>query len=201
MLVLLKIAVTGGLASGKTTVCRLLKANKAYILSADDIAHRLLSPDKHIGKQVLERFGPEILHENTLDRKKIAEIVFNKREELNWLEHLIHPAIINEIKHHFESVKNNEKYLFFVVEIPLLYEIDAENFFNFVIAVIADDSICQDRYQQTAGKTPAEWRQRMARQLPQEVKAARADFTIINNGSIEELQNQVTHIIKEISSE
>ena len=199
MLELVKIAITGGLASGKTTVCNILAAHGAYVVSADAIVHKLLSPNTQIGKQILDQFGSEILEGNTFNREKIAALVFANPEKLLRLEKLIHPAVMAEIRNQFQAIKQKPQYRFFVAEIPLLYEIAGEDFFNIVIAVMADEKLCQKRYQKLTGRLPEEWQRRMARQLPQKEKTAKAHFTIMNNGSIAELEESVIHLLKEIS--
>ncbi|HSX12427.1 MAG TPA: dephospho-CoA kinase, partial [Rhabdochlamydiaceae bacterium] len=90
MLGLRKLAVTGGLSSGKTTVCKILESLGAYYISADQIVHRLLSPDTKIGKKIIDLLGPKILNGDQFDRAKIAKIVFSQKDTLNALEKILH---------------------------------------------------------------------------------------------------------------
>ena len=97
MLKLKKIAITGGLSAGKTTVCQLFKECGAYVMSADEIVHRLLSPHTRIGQQVIALLGSDILSGAEIDRKKVSEKVFPYPDKLRALERIIHPAVFDEI--------------------------------------------------------------------------------------------------------
>lgn len=188
MLALKKIAVTGGLASGKSTVCALLKKRGAYVVSADEIVHQLLSPHTPLGQQVIKELGSDIVSGDQLDRKKIAQIVFSDPRKLEALEKILHPHVLNEIEKAYQNIKDQSGYRCFVAEIPLLYEISAEKHFDFVIAVASDPALCRARM-----KDHAEYDRRMQRQYSN--KEDLADVTIFNNGSIQELENQVDQIL------
>ncbi|MBS0648054.1 MAG: dephospho-CoA kinase [Verrucomicrobia bacterium] len=189
MLSLRKIAITGNLASGKSTIGRILQEYGAYVVDADEIVHSLLSPHTPIGKKVIELLGPEILVRNQIDRNKISEIVFSDFKKLKSLEKILHPAVREEIHRRFDSVKNNSSYKFFVAEVPLLYEADMEKDFDRVIAVIADETIAHARFKGTQGA------KRQARQQSSGDKASKADFVITNNGDLSELRSSVEAII------
>ena len=193
MLALKKIAVTGGLSSGKTTVCGLLKKQGAYVVSADEIVHHLLSPHTPLGQQVIKLLGSDIVSHHQLDRKKIAHIVFSDSQKLEALEQLLHPQVLDEIEKAYQKIKHNSAYRCFVAEVPLLYEIGAEKRFDLVIAVVADPTLCRARMQTHKEDSLEDYEKRMKRQLPN--KADRADVTILNNGSFEDLENQVTQIL------
>ena len=112
-----KIAITGTLASGKSTIGRILQEYGAYVVDADEIVHSLLSPNTPIGQQIVELLGSEIVAGNQLDRKKISEIVFADPKKLRSLEKILHPAVKQEINRRFDRVKNNPSYKFFVAEV------------------------------------------------------------------------------------
>lgn len=183
MLKLKKVAITGGIASGKSTVCQLFQELGAYIVNADTIAHELLNSKTDLGKQVLRKFG-------TLDRKLLAEKVFRDPKLLRELEQFLHPEIIQNIEQKYKKACEAKKYTSFVVEIPLLYEIGAETFYDAVIAVVTDEKIAKERYLQQ-GQKEDEYERRMRRQLSPEQKAKSANFIIKNNGSLSDLKKQV----------
>ncbi len=182
-----KIAITGNLASGKSTVGRILQEYGAYVVDADEIVHGLLSPNTPTGKKVIELLGPEIVDGNQLDRKKISEIVFSDFKKLTSLEKILHPAVKQDIDRRFNHVKNNPSYKMFVAEVPLLYEAGMEKDFDLVIAVIADEKVARQR------STAAQFDKRYARQNKD--KAAKADFVITNNGDLNMLRSSIDAIL------
>src|ERR1700733_7337913 len=128
MLKLRKIAVTGGLSCGKSSVCRIFKELGATVVSADEIVHQLLSPQVSFGQQVIMLMGPDIVVKGQIDRSRIAKKVFNNRTLLNSLEKILHPAVNNEIENLYQTALAKHKDKIFVAEIPLLYESDFGQF-------------------------------------------------------------------------
>lgn len=159
----------------------------ASVIYADDIVHELLQPNTSIGKKIIEEFG-------SLDRKVLSQKVFKDPNALQKLESILHPAVLQRIDKAFAHAKS-----IFVVEIPLLYEIGAEDRYDAVIAILADPAIAKKRFPQG----PQEYDLRMQRQLKPEVKASKAHFVIHNNGTLEELRKEVVHLwtnLKHINS-
>lgn len=194
MLKLKKLAITGGLSSGKTTVCHLFKDLGACVVSADEIVHNLLVPDSVIGQKVIQLFGPNIVENNSLNRKKIAQQAFLDVRLLKALEALIHPVVYTEIEKEYQHAKQAGKYPLFIAEIPLLYELFKQDEFDIVITVTANLSICQERFIKQTHQTIREFEQRMAQQIDPENKAKKSDYVIKNNGSLAHLKDQVTKL-------
>lgn len=199
MLELKKIAITGGVASGKSTVCRLFRELGAFVVNADAIVHELLESDTDLGQQILRQFGPEIQENGNLSRKKIAEKVFEDPRKLAELEKLLHPAVLRKIDALYQEACRSGAYTSFVVEIPLLFEIHGEADYDAVIAVVADEASARKRFEQ-AGFKPEEYDRRMKRQLSPHEKARRAQFTIQNNGTLDGLKNQVVLLNNKIKA-
>ncbi len=193
MLKLKKIGITGGVASGKSSVCQIFQELGAFVVDADAIVHQLLDSKTDLGKQIIQQFGPEIIIENKISRKKIAEKVFTNRKLLDKLEKLLHPEVEKEIERLYEQTCPLDRYSSFVVEIPLLFEIQKETFYDCVIAVIAKEKIARKRFVDS-GHTEEEYDLRMQRQLAPEIKAERAHYMIENSGSLEDLKKQVIHL-------
>lgn len=199
MLILISVAITGGLSSGKSTVCGLFKACGACVVSADEIVHQLLTPNTPVGQQVINLLGPEILTHQNIDRKKIGKKVFTNPALLGQLEKILHPAVLNEIDKRHKQVSNRQEFSLFVAEIPLLYESESHTFFDFVITVVADEKLSKKRFKEATGHPETEYELRMGRQMKPSEKAAKADFVIQNNGSLEDLKTQVLEIYSQIT--
>lgn len=195
MLKLRKVAVTGGLACGKSTVCHFFKKFGAFVVHADDIVHRLLSPQTALGQQVVQLIGGEIIINNQIDRSKIAEKVFNQPSLLQSLEKVIHPAVQEEIENLYEQAIQQEKGKLFVAEVPLLFEAGLEGFFDTVITVVADPAICRKRYQATAKGDLENYDKRIQRQWDLDEKARRANFVIKNNSSLQDLEAETKKLM------
>ncbi len=191
-----KIAITGGLSSGKSTVCRIFKEFGAYVVFADEIVHHLLASDSKIQQELVKLLRPDVLIQGKLSRQAIAEKVFSHTETLNSLEHILHPPVFNEIRKQYQAIKENPKYSLFVAEIPLLYETKSESLFDFTIIVLAKEDLCKKRSQL---KNTA-FTKRMLRQMPLEEKKAKADFSLLNNEGIEELKIKVENLTNKLCS-
>lgn len=199
MLALKKLAVTGGLSSGKSSVCVFLQELGAFTVSADEIVHQLLSPKTKIGKEVIRLFGDEILKDGDISRFNIAQIVFADKEKLLALERLLHPAVIEEIERRYREIQTRGKYSLFAAEIPLLYESESEHLFDYVVAVLTDPLVAQKRFE-SSYKEPSnsDFEKRMSRQWDPKEKAAKADFVITNNGSLDELKKHVKNLYDQV---
>lgn len=192
-----KIAITGAIASGKSTVCRVLKENGAFVVSSDEIAHQLLSLDTPIGQSVIEVLGKNIVQSGEFDRKKIAKIVFHNPEKLKALEKILHPAILQKIQQLYEE-KKNKSFSLFVVEMPLLFELHQEEFYDFILCVKADLKTCKNRFLKL-GFSEEDFNARMLRQIDPDQKSKKADFTIVNDGLVEDLENKVKQLYPELT--
>lgn len=187
MLNLRKVAITGGLSSGKSTVSRFFKEFGAVVISADEVVHQLLSPQDSTGLQVIQLIGSDIVQNGKIDRSRIAKKVFNDPNLLHSLEKILHPAVKNELEIQYKQAVKKGLVGLFVAEIPLLFESDLGNF-DTTIAVVSDTDLCRARFKQSTSYDDDEFNKRMARQLPQKEKADRASYVIYNNGSLEDLR-------------
>lgn len=198
MLKLIKVAVTGCIACGKSSVCQFFKEYGAHVVSADEIVHQLLNPDTTVGQKVIALVGSEIVVNHQIDRSKIAQKVFNHPSLLHSLEAILHPAVMMEIKREYMAAKASPSILF-VAEIPLLFEAGYEHFFDYVITVDADEKICLKRFKKRGVLYDAsELKRREERLLNKQEKINRADFVIYNNGSLSDMRESVLTITKTI---
>ncbi len=195
-----KIAITGGLSSGKSTVCRLLADRGAYVVDTDKIVHTLLSSDSQIRKQVIDLLGTDILVNGEINRKVIADKVFSDPKTLKSLELLLHPTVFHEMELQYQRVKDDPKYCLFVAEVPLLYETESSKLFDFIVVVLAERDLCYKRFTEHRKDSKESFDQRMQRQMNPSQKAAKADFVLINNDSIENLENHVINLLTKLRS-
>ena len=194
------VGLTGGIASGKSTVSLLLKDKGAVIIDADEIARQIMQPDKPAWFKVINHFGHEILNEEEyIDRKKLADIVFSDKRQLEFLNSFTHPEIINEIKSQLEYYKSLQKEVV-IIDAALLLEVGLDAIVDEVWVVTVDEKVQLERLMNRDKNLNKE--QAMSRirsQMPQEEKIKYADRVIDNSGSIEDTKVQVDSIWREIS--
>ena len=195
-----KTAITGGLSSGKSTVCQFLKELGAYVVSADEIVHNLLSSDQNVYQKVVDLLGSDVLVNNQLNREAIAQKVFSQPKMLQSLESILHPLVFLEIELKYQSIKNDPRYNLFVAEVPLLYETNNEILFDSVVVVLAKEELCKKRFYKEEKQDNAKITQRMLRQMPLQEKAKKANFTLLNNGNLANLKNEVVKLASKLHS-
>jgi dephospho-CoA kinase len=188
------VAVTGGIGAGKSEALAAFGRHGAETISSDEIVHRLLRDDPEVRGALLGRFGNRILGEDDqIDRSAIAEIVFADREALDWLEGLLHPLVVEEyMRWREELAQLPMPPAVSATEVPLLYEVGGQDRFDAVVVVTAPPELRAQR-----SEVPAD--QREPRLLPDSVKVAQADFSYVNDGSLEELDAFVAEVVKELS--
>lgn len=212
---MLRVGLTGGLGSGKSTAARMFHVLGAHVLSADEIGRALMQPGQRVFDQIVGTFGPRTLRpDGQLDRPAIAARVFADPAALQMLNAIVHPAVIAEQERQIELLQEIEPEAVVFVESALIFEVERDNTapgwadrFDKLVLVTAPDDTKVDRYlarlEAAAGqpldrahreKASAEARQRMAMQISDAEKAARCDFVIENSGSAEQLQQKVEEV-------
>lgn len=187
-------AVTGVIASGKSTVLDMFK-NKGYkVISADKVYHELLRK-KSVVKMLVKEFGEEILTDEIIDRKKLGKIVFHDKYKLEKLNSLTHPLIIRKI---LSMVNANQGKKIFV-EAPLLFESGMDKYFKKILYITAKDEICIKRLMERNGLFQDEATERVA--MSKRAKEENIDFCtyiLRNDGNLEELEDKVNTFLAEI---
>ena len=185
------LGVTGSIASGKSTVSSMLQARGAVVLSADDLAREAVRPGSLTLDRLVERFGEAILQtDGTLDRVRLGRLVFADPAARRDLEGLTHPAIAALAKARLHQLQNSGAALV-VYEAPLLFEAGAEGRVDRVLVVKVDPAVQLRRLMERDGIDEAAARRRIAAQMPQAEKLARADFVIDNSTSRAATERQV----------
>ena len=187
------VGLTGGLGAGKSEALRLLGELGAATLSTDAVVHELLAGGE-VRDAVAERFGEDVAG----DRAKIAERVFGEPGEREWLEGLLWPRVGERVaawKADVDSASPPPPAA--VVEVPLLFEAGMEGVFDHTVAVVADEAVREER---AAARGHAAVASRAGRQLPQDEKSQRADFTVRNDGSLDELRGELSRLLETITT-
>jgi dephospho-CoA kinase len=189
------VGLTGGLGAGKSEALRALGELGAATLSTDAVVHELLAGDD-LRKLVADRLGQEVLRDGSLDRSAIAGRVFEDEEARGWLEGELWPRVGQRVaswRAELDAAEPPPRAA--VVEVPLLFESGMEAVFDRTIAVIADESL---RERRAAARGHAAVSERTGRQLPQREKAQRADFTVRNDGSLDELKESLSNVLAKL---
>jgi dephospho-CoA kinase len=185
----LTIGLTGGIAAGKSEALAALGRLGAATISSDAIAHELLDAEPLRGR-LAERWGAEVAAGGIVDRDRVGEIVFARPEELAWLEGQIHPLVGERIAAWLAELPAGTE--FAAIEVPLLFESGMDGVFDATVAVTASEEVRRRRAQARGHALVGE---REARQLPQEEKTARADHVVVNDGSVEELERELSALL------
>jgi dephospho-CoA kinase len=185
------IALTGGIATGKSSVARMLTARGATVIDADVLAREAVLPGEPTLERVVQRFGADVLlPDGTLDRRKLGEIVFADPEARHDLERITHPRIIELSQQRIAAGLASDAPLV-AVDIPLLYEGERESTFPGVLVVYAPPEVQIERLRERNGLDEAAAQQRLDAQLPIDEKRRRATWVIDNSGDLDATQGQV----------
>lgn len=189
------IGLTGGIATGKSMVASLLKQRGIVVLNSDELAHQSMISGTTVFERIIARFGKGILDDKgEIDRKKLGTIVFADAKLRQYLEKIVHPVVIQQIRTEIE--KNSKAGLkMMVVEVPLLFEAGITELFDQIWVVSAEREIQMDRLRRRNQLTEEEARQRILSQFPLNQKEERADLVIYNNTDLQTLENQIDKII------
>jgi len=182
------VAVTGGIGAGKSEALRAFAQHGAATASSDEIVHGLLAGDAEVKRAIRERWGDAVFNgDGAIDRSRVAERVFADRDELAWLEALLHPKVVQK----YVTWREDQNAWLTVTEVPLLFETGGEKRFDKVVVITAPAEVRATR------RRPVD--ERETRLLPEEEKAARADYVYENTGSLEELDRFVAEVVEDLS--
>jgi dephospho-CoA kinase len=196
---LLKVGLTGGIASGKSVVSEMFAALGVHVIQADTISHRLMQPGEAVYAEVVRRFGREILNpDGTVSRPKLAQMAFGVPPRVEELNRIVHPAVVEEQDRWMEQVGQKNPSAIAMVEAALIFEAGAADRFDCLIVVTCKPQQRAERWARRVGTDLAtarrEVERRMAAQWSDEEKIKAADYVIDNSGSLDETQRQVGEI-------
>ncbi len=197
---MLRVALTGGLACGKSVCGRLFAGHGAAVIDADELAHDLLAPGQAVREAVLEAFGPGILAgDGAIDRRVLGKLVFADPAARQRLNELTHPAVLEELKSWADGCESRGRQVA-MAQIPLLYEAAQAPFWRRVVCVAAPEAAVIERLRER-GLDETEARRRLAAQWPVQDKMERADYAIYNAGTMDLLKEQVERVWRCLRSE
>lgn len=193
------VGLTGGIASGKSTVSRLLSQVGFPIIDADLVAHRLQQPGQPGFERLVEQFGRSLVAmDGSLDRQRLGQLVFNDQAARSQLNQVMQPLIRDAIMGQLASLKNAVVPTI-ILDAPLLFEQGYDEDCNLVVVVTVDKATQLARLMERDGLSQAAARARVAAQMPLNEKAARADIVIDNNGDYDHLRQQVARLVKRLN--
>ncbi len=196
---MLIVGLTGGVASGKSVVSRILKEEGAYLIDADQIARELVQPRTSAWEELVKVFGKEILQKDgSIHRKKLAAKVFSDPKQRDLLNRTLHPRIKEEMGRRLKAIGQKDPEAIVVIDAPLLVETGDHREMDKVIVVISTEAQQIARLREREGMDQEEARRIMASQIATEEKVKVADFVIRNEGSLEETERRAREVFQEL---
>ena len=187
----MKVGLTGGIGAGKSTVADLFSQKGAVVIRSDELARQVIEPQTPGFQQVIDRFGKDFINsEGYIDRAKLAQTVFQDDAALKDLENIVHPLVRSKTN---QIIDQHTSETIIVNEIPLLLEKKMESLFDFLVIVISSEKNRLERLAQR-GLTTEQATARMSKQVSDDERKAAADFLIVNDGNLDQLEADVEKI-------
>ena len=196
---MLNVGLTGGIATGKSTVVRMLVRRGARVIDHDALVHALQEPGRPVWTRIVEAFGREILDAGgRIDRKRLGALVFGSEERRKALEGIVHPAVLEEAERERERIGRQDERAIVLSDIPLLLEVGMQDRFDLILLVYASPEVQIARVMKRNKMTRDEAEARLSAQMPIDEKLGRADVVIRNDGSMRELEKRVDEVWEEL---
>ncbi len=196
---MLKVGLTGGVASGKTTVLQLFKDLGAEVIDADLISREVVKPRLPAWEEIVEHFGTNCLNpDSTLNRETLRKIVFTDSIRRKILENIVHPKVLGEIRLRTEQIKKLYPQVILIVDVPLLIELRLMAEYDKIIVVYADKETQIRRIMVRNRVSRDEVLKILDAQIPMDEKIQFADFVIDNTGGIEEIKLAVSKVFEQL---
>jgi len=188
------VGLTGSMGTGKSTVTNFFRELGAHIIDWDELAREVIRPHLKAWKEIVEYFGKGILNDDlTINRRKLADIVFSDKEKLTKLNEIVHPEVFKEDERITNEIKNLAPDALIIKDIPLLFELTRPIYVDKIVVVSASEQT-QLRRLEERGMSRKDAQRRIKSQLPLEKKIKSADFVVDNDGPLEETRRQVEEI-------
>ena len=190
------MGVTGGLGAGKSTACQRFKENGAVIFDADSIAKEILQTNQAIQDRIVEEFGTDVIKDGQVDTQKLASQAFSNEENQSILNNIVHPYVIEAFEKRRDELE--KKIGLLVVDAPLIFESGFDSHLDHTLLIFASMKMRIARALRRGNLTREEILRRMDLQMPEEDKRDLASFVIENNGSIEELNQEIDKLYHQL---
>tara|TARA_B100001113_G_scaffold14619_1_gene11203 strand:+ start:44 stop:637 length:594 start_codon:yes stop_codon:yes gene_type:complete len=196
---MLKVGLTGGLGSGKSTASKFFKSLGAFILDADSTAKKLIANNEKVKEELIKEFGTDIMDATSnVDKKKLARIAFQDEDHQQRLNYVVHPHIHMAIDKCFDKTLDEDKHELFVVDAALIYESGYDAHLDYIIVVTAQLKHRMERAMNRNTLTRDEILKRIEFQWPEKEKTSLADFVVHNDGTEDDLKNQIVELYKKL---
>ena len=192
---MLNVGLTGGIASGKSTVAQMFVRLGGYLIDFDKLAHEVQEPEKPAWRDVVNYFGPEILRaDRTIDRNQLAKIVFNDPEKIQALNAMVHPCVYAQWHNHLEQIQALDSQAIIFSDVPLLFEGHKQDLFDVTILVMTNPEMQIDRLMARNALSCTDAQLRLDRQMPIHDKICLADIVIDNSCAVAETEKKVAGV-------
>ena len=193
--------MTGGIACGKSTVAQMFVSLGAHLIDFDKFAHEVQKPGKPAWKEIIGHFGNGILNQDeTIDRVKLAQIVFADKKELKALNNIVHPYVFNLWQKRLDKIKHKDDHAIVLSDIPLLFEGKTQNLFDLTILILIspEEQICRLMARNNLSRDEAQMR--LQSQMPIADKIGLANIVIDNKGDVSQTKKKVTEIWRQLKA-
>jgi len=196
---MLIVALTGGIASGKSVVAEILEDLGCYIHHADKIAHDLMEPEKPAWKKIVVHFGKKILNEDkTINRSRLGKIIFSDEKERRFLNELIHPPVLEKKKEVISRLEKEGHYNIFISEAALTIEAGFADFFDKIIMTYCKEEVQKKRLMERDGISPKQTIKIIKSQMQPQEKLKYADYIIDTSSSLQSTVEQTERVYRNL---
>ena len=195
---MLKVGLTGGIGSGKSTASSILANLGSYVFDADIEAKTILNTSQDVQNNIVEEFGDDILdHNGLIDNKKLAKVAFQDEDHQIILNSIIHPFVFSELDKQFDKISKQNKHACFIVDGALIFESSMDQHLDLVLLIASSLKFRIERALNRGTLSREDIIRRNELQWNDEDKATSADYTIYNNGTEQELEEKIKKFHKE----
>jgi dephospho-CoA kinase len=199
---MLRVGLTGGIASGKTTVGAMFVELGCHLIDSDSITHQLFEPGQATRDSVIREFGPRVVApDGTIDRRVLGEIVFKDPAERSKLNAIVHPAVIRRQQDWLKEVEARDPAAIAIVDATLMIEIGTYKTYDKVVVVFCPPEIQRQRLRLRSTLTDQQIESRIESQMPMAEKVKYADYVVDNSGSLDRTREQVQEIYQQLRRE